>query len=122
MDRKLYEHLLTRVRKRNMSLRDGEGADLSNEPEIPPPTAADLAEMASAELKHTIATGISRIDAYKVTPEADPTTITVLDGYRVELINLKDLPGSQDVINGECARIIDAISDILDYQFRFEII
>jgi len=119
MDKKIYDHLIQRVRKRNMSLRDGEPFE-TNEPEIPAPSAQELKAMASAELKHAIATGIQNIDMYNIGPDADPTTTTVLNGYRAELVGLKDLPGSADVINTETKRILDAINDILDFDFRFE--
>lgn len=119
MDKKLYDHLVQRVRKRNMSLRDGEPVE-SNEPEIPAPTEQDLKAEASSELKHSISNGIQSIDMYNIGPDADPETTEVLNGYRAELVGLKDLPGSVDVINLETKRIVDAISDILDFNFRFE--
>jgi hypothetical protein len=102
-----------------MSLRNGEPYDV-NEPEIPPPTEQEMKEMASSELKHTMASTISSIDMYNIGPDADPTTTEVLNGYRAEMVNLKSLPGSIDVINAECKRISDAVNDILDFQFRFE--
>lgn len=119
MDTKEYEHLVKRVRQRNMSLRDGQPYDI-NEPEIPGPTEQEMKQQASSELKHTIASTISSIDMYNIGPDADPTTTEVLNGYRAEMVALKELPGSMDVINAECKRISDAVNDILDFQFRFE--
>ena len=120
MDEKTYQHLLGRVRKRNMTLRNGESADPTNEPEIPPPTPAEMTAMAASELKHSISTCVYNIDSYAVSPDKDDVTLAVLQGYRAELINLRNLPGSENVINAECKRLVDAVSDILDYQFRFE--
>lgn len=121
MDKKTYDHLIQRVRKRNMNLRDGEPFE-TNEPEIPAPSDQELKAMASAELKHSITTGIQNIDMYNIGPDADPTTSGVLNGYRAELVGLKDLPGSADAVNTEAKRIIDAINNILDFSFRFETI
>lgn len=119
METKEYEHLKRRVQQRNMSLRNGDPFDI-NEPQLPPPTSQEMATMASSELKHTITSSISSIDMYNIGPDADPATTEVLLGYRAELVALKDLPGSMDVINAECKRISDAVNDILDFQFRFE--
>lgn len=90
------------------------------EPEFGPPTDAELKDMASYELKQTIATAVGNIDMYGITPEKDDTTYAVLLGYRAELIALRTLPGTANAINAECLRITKAINDILDYKFRFE--
>ena len=66
MDEKTYQHLLGRVRKRNMTLRNGESADPTNEPEIPPPTPAEMTAMAASELKHSISTCVYNIDSLLV--------------------------------------------------------
>ena len=121
MDEKTRQHLISRVRQRNMNLRDGDPNPWDiNEPEIPPPTEQDLKQMASSELKQTMAGAIANIDMYNIGPDADPTTSEVLLGYRAELTALKDMPGTMAVINAECKRITDAINNILDFQFRFE--
>ena len=90
------------------------------EPEFGPPTDAELKDMASYELKQTIATAIGNIDMYGITPDRNETTFLVLTGYRAELVALRTLPGTANAINAECLRITTAINDILDYKFRFE--
>ena len=121
MTTQLNSYLQNRL-KRRIALTGGLTKMDPLEPEYDPPTDAELKEMASYELKQTIAEAISNIDGYGITPNRDDTTFAVLTGYRAELVGLRTLPGTQDAINTECLRITKAINDILDYKFRFEIL
>ena len=85
-----------------------------------PVTPIDAQIYASADLKGAINSGIAMCDGYRLTEGANPDVVTALDGYRLELIGLRDFPGSIDAVTGECQRIMTAINEITAYNFRFE--
>ena len=85
-----------------------------------PVTPIDAQVYASADLKNVINDAIGLCDGYKLTVDANPDVVAALDGYRVELINLREFPGSIDAVTFECQRIVNAINEITAYNFRFE--
>ena len=114
----------TRSGKINHPLKDlisEFSADDNDITPLPPYSELEKQKDDSMFLKSVINDTVSQIDKLLV----DITTGTVHDtlvGYRVELHNLRDLPGTFNAINSEVKRISDAVNAIDDYQFRFETI
>lgn len=119
MNKELNDYLQERLARR-AAVTGGALFMDDMEPEVLPPTEAELRDMASYEMKQVISECIRNIDGYGITPDKDDATYQVLLGYRAELIGLRTLPGTMDAISSEVLRITTAVNDIMDYQFRFE--
>ena len=90
---------------------------------IPPPfTPQEAQEEDSTNLKNEINDCLLLIDQMLVfyTPEENQTMHDQLMAYRMELLNLRNLPGTYDAISTTLKAITDAINAIFEYQFRFE--
>ena len=92
---------------------------------LPEETPQERANADSGALKSAINNCVSNID-YNLrfiddTPDTDKeATKVALMGYRDELFNLRNLPGTYEALNLECERIASAVNDILNYDFRFQ--
>ena len=62
---------------------------------------------------------IDYIDDYQGS-EDYTTTREVLVGIKMEMVGLRDLPGTVDALNTELLRLTTQINDIYEYSFRFE--
>ena len=62
---------------------------------------------------------IDYIDDYQGS-EDYTTTREVLVGIKMEMVGLRDLPGTVDALNAELLRLTTQINDIYEYSFRFE--
>ena len=88
---------------------------------LDPPSQKELNDQAAAELKVAIAGTISEIDSYMLTEAADPSIVAALEGYRTELIEIRDLPVTVYAITNEANRVLILCRNLMDYQFRFEV-
>ena len=100
-----------------------------DEMEIPPPMTPEQQQASdSTTFKLAINESIWQIDksmAYLSNPPptdlTDYTaTIAALEGYRLELLNIRSLPGTAEAISSELQRITGAVNALTDYNFRFE--
>ena len=101
------------------------GEDEDNPAVIPEETPQERARADAGALKNAINASLANIDANlrmldDMNDPSQDTTKEALKGYRDELFNLRNLPGTYTALNAECLRINTAVNDILTYDFRFE--
>ena len=91
-----------------------------------PPSPADQQADDALQLKECIQDStqlinqmIDYIDDYQGT-EDYTTTREVLVGIKMEMVGLRDLPGTVEALNTELLRLTTQVNDIYEYSFRFE--
>lgn len=88
---------------------------------LPPLSSTELKHIAGVSFRHSIQSLLTAIDTHLNTPGISNAVKLALTNYRVELIDLKSMPGSVSALNAELQRISDAVNAITEYSFRFEI-
>ena len=76
----------------------------------------------AAELKKMINDGLIACDQLSVYYKDNDTQVyDIVQGYRAELLNLRNEPGPSSVVFDALKVILDNINGVADYDFRFEV-
>ena len=91
--------------------------------ELPDPgSPADDQKDDAAELKKMINDALALCDQLNVYyKENDDQVATIIDGYRTQLLQLRNEPGPSSVVFASLKTITDNLNGVADYSFRFEV-
>ena len=87
---------------------------------LPRPTEDELLNEAGKNLRVEILTLLGVITEYTQNPNATEAEKTELEGYRLQLYGLKDLPGTPEEVQDAYEAIADNVLAIAGYTFRYE--